>query len=193
MSEQDLELAHKAVKGDIEAFEQLVEIYQKKVYNIALKMIGNNEDAYELAQEAFIRMFKGISSFRGDCKFSTWVHKITVNVCLDEIKKRKRIITYEVSSQNDEALQNIRDESPTLEEQTLEKERKSEINKALHTLSNEHRAMIILRDIQGYSYSEIAQIMSIPEGTTKSRINRARITLANTLKKSELFSEKKVK
>ena len=92
MCENEREILEKAKGGDIESFEQLVEQYQKRVFNIALRMIGNYDDAAELAQEVFIRVYKSIKNFKGESLFSTWVYRITTNVCLDELRKRRNRI-----------------------------------------------------------------------------------------------------
>jgi len=89
MCENEIHLLEMAKKGDIDAFEQLVESYQKKAFNIAYRMLGNYDDANDLVQETFIRIFKSIKNFKGQSSFSTWVYRITTNVCLDELRKRK--------------------------------------------------------------------------------------------------------
>jgi len=90
MSDNEKILVEKAKSGDIDAFEELIEGHQKKVFNIALRMIGDYDEASELAQEAFLRAFKSIKSFKGDSLFSTWIYKVTTNVCLDEIRRKKK-------------------------------------------------------------------------------------------------------
>jgi RNA polymerase sigma-70 factor, ECF subfamily len=186
MSDAERELLNKAKKGDVEAFEQLIEGCQKKVFNIALRMIGNYEDASELAQEVFIKIFKSIKNFREDSLFSTWVYKVTTNICIDELRRRKnrKVISLdeEIITQDGSISRQVEDLSPTPQMQVEKKELKKIVNEAIKELSEEHRAMIIMREIQGFSYEEIAQILKCPEGTVKSRINRARNQLRQILK-----------
>ena len=196
--ENEQNLLKKAKNGDIEAFEKLIEGYQKKVFNIAFRMLGNYEDASELAQEVFIKIFKGIKSFKEESTFSTWVHKITTNTCLDEIRKNKNIINIsideELKQENSNIHMQIVDNSPTPELVFEQKEIRNTVLKAIEKLSGEHRAAIILRELQGFNYEEISIILKCPIGTVKSRINRAKQELKEILKdKKELISKEFVK
>ncbi len=198
MSENEKALLKKAKNGDIEAFESLVERYQKKVYNIALRMTGNSEDAAEIAQEALIRVFRSLRNFKEEASFSTWIFRITTNLCLDEIRKRKNkqvvYINDEIKLEDGEVKIQIEDKSPGPEEKAQTNEIRRIVNDAIQSLSEEHRTIIVLRDIEGFSYDEIARIVKCPEGTVKSRINRARQSLKDILKKKkELISEYYVK
>lgn len=198
MSENEKLLLAKAKKGDIGAFELLIEKHQKFVFNIALKMIGNYDDASELAQEALIKVFKSIGSFKEEASFSTWVYRITTNVCLDELRKRKnRNITYideDIMTEDGEIKREIVDLNPLPDAVAENNELKKAVNAAIMALSEEHRIVVVMRDINGMSYEEIAKAINCPEGTVKSRINRARQTLKEILQKNkELFDEKYVK
>ena len=198
MIENEGQLIAKAKTGDIEAFEQLIEGYQKKVFNIALKTIGNYDDASELAQEALIRVFKSIKTFKEESSFSTWIYRITTNVCLDELRKRKnrKVISIDenINHEDNEIKVQIEDDKPTPDIAAEKNELKRVVNSAIQCLSDEHRTMIVLRDIEGFSYEEIARFAKCPEGTVKSRINRARQALKGLLKKKkELNFEEYVK
>lgn len=198
MSENERLLVEKSKSGDIGAFEQLVENYQKKVFNIALRMIGNYDDAGDLTQEVFIRVFKSIKSFKEQSSFSTWLYRITTNVCLDELRKRKnkKVISLdeELKLDDSEVKRQIESDDPSPEETAEKEELKKIIKKAINDLTEEHRVVIVLRDIQGFSYEEISRIINCPEGTVKSRINRARQALKELLKsKRELLSGDYVK
>ncbi|HEX3030181.1 MAG TPA: sigma-70 family RNA polymerase sigma factor [Clostridia bacterium] len=198
MSENEKALLKKAKDGDVEAFESLVERYQKKVYNIALRITGNSEDAAEIAQEALIRVFRSLKNFKEESSFSTWIFRITTNLCLDEIRKRKNkqvvYINDEIKLDDGEVKIQIEDKSPGPEEKAQTNEVRRIVNDAIQSLSEEHRTIIVLRDIEGFSYEEIARIVKCPEGTVKSRINRARQSLKDILKKKkELISEYYVK
>lgn len=198
MIENEINLLKKSKNGDIEAFEELIEAYQKKVFNIAFRMIGNYDDASELAQEVFIKIFKGIKSFKEESTFSTWVYKITTNVCLDELRKtrnKKSISLDEELKLDDGEVQiQIVDQRPSPETLFEQKEIKKTVKKAIDNLSHEHRIVIILRELNGLNYEEIAKILKCPVGTVKSRINRAKQELKEILKnKEELFNEEYVK
>ncbi|HHW49075.1 MAG TPA: sigma-70 family RNA polymerase sigma factor [Clostridiaceae bacterium] len=198
MNAEEKSLINKAKCGDIEAFEQLIEVYQKKVFNIALRMIGNYEDANDIAQEVFIRVYRSLGGFKEQSAFSTWIYRITTNVCLDELRKRKNknvvSIDEDVKSDDGEIKRQIEANEPTPEAVAEKNYIKQVVNDAINQLSEEHRTVIVLRDIQGFSYEEIAKITKCPEGTVKSRINRARHALKDILStKKELLNEDYVK
>lgn len=198
MSNNEKDLVERAKSGDIEAFEQLVISCQKKVFNIAYRMIGNYEDANELAQEVFLKAFRSIKKFKGDSLFSTWIYKVTANVCLDEIRKRKKKVVIsldrEIEFNDGEVKRQIPDNAPTPDMEAETNELKSAVNESIAQLPDDYKSMIILRDIQGFSYDEISKIVNCPEGTVKSRINRARQALKKILQgKKELLNEEFVK
>ncbi len=191
-------LLEKAKAGDVTAFEELIEAYQKKVFNLAMRMIGNYDDAADLAQEAFIRIFKAISGFKEQSSFSTWVYRITTNVCLDEIRKRKnkKVISLDEEIHMDDGDMKRQVESDDLrpDEAAEREEVRKIVNDAINSLPEDQKAAITLRDIHGMSYEEIAQILDCPGGTVKSRLNRARQALKNVLSaKRELLFEDYVK
>jgi len=185
-------------KGDISAFEELIETYQNKVFNIAYSMLNNYEDANDVAQEVFIRVYKSIKNFKGESSFSTWLYRITTNVCLDELRKRKNknvvSIDEDIPFDDGEVTRQIVDDGPTPDIIAEKKEVREIVNEAIGQLSEEHKTVIILRELQGLSYEEISKIINCPQGTVKSRINRARSALKNILKsKKELFNKDYVK
>ncbi len=185
-------------KGDISAFEELIETYQNKVFNIAYSMLNNYEDANDVAQEVFIRVYKSIKNFKGESSFSTWLYRITTNVCLDELRKRKNknvvSIDEDIPFDDGEVTRQIVDDGPTPDIIAEKKEVREIVNEAIGQLSEEHKTVIILRELQGLSYEEISKIINCPRGTVKSRINRARSALKNILKsKKELFNKDYVK
>lgn len=198
MSDREKGLLERAKAGDIAAFEQLIESYQKKIFNIALRMLGNYDDAGDLSQEVLIRIYKSIGSFKEQSSFSTWIYRITTNVCLDEIRKRKnrKIISLdeEIRLEDGEMKRQIESDEPSPEETAEAKDLKKIVNDAIGKLSEEHRIVIVLRDLQGLSYEEIAEVLKCPEGTVKSRINRGRQALKNILaSKRELLLDGYVK
>lgn len=192
MFEDEKYLLEKSKNGDVEAFEYLVNKYQKKVFNIALRMMGNYDDAGELAQEAFIKIFKSIKSFKEESTLSTWIYRIATNVCLDEMRKRKKrwilSLDEEIQAEDGEIQRQVEDHAPTPDIIAEINDTKSVINKAIEKLPEDYRTVIVLRDLQGFSYEEIAKIIDKPDGTVKSRINRARKELKEILlKNGELF------
>lgn len=198
MSDNEKNLLERAKSGDIAAFEQLVDSYQKRIFNIALRMLGNYDDAGDLTQEVLIRIFKSIKSFKEQSSFSTWIYRITTNVCLDEIRKRKnrKVVSLdeEIKLDDGEMKRQFESDEPTPEETAEAEDLKKIVNMAIEKLNEEHRVVIILRDIQGLSYEEISEVLKLPEGTVKSRINRARQALKNILsEKRELILEGYVK
>lgn len=198
MSGNEKQLIERSRSGDVEAFEALVEGYQKRVFNIAYKMIGNYEDASDLAQEVFIRVFKSIGNFKEQSTFSTWIYRITTNVCLDELRRRKnkKVVSLDedIHLDDSEIKRQVESDAPMPEEIAERKELRELVNNAISQLSVEHRTVIVLRDLQGFSYEDIAGMLKCPEGTVKSRINRARLALREILEKNrELLFEHHVK
>lgn len=184
-------LIQKAKAGDNKAFEELIEEHFKKIYNIAYRMTGNPDDASDMTQEVMIKLFRNIGSFKGDSKFSTWVYRVATNTCLDELKKQKRhshtSLNAEFDTGEGELTYDVEDTAPTPEEATEKKELRHTVAAAIQKLSPDHKAAIILRDIKGFSYDEIAKVLKCSEGTVKSRLNRARAALKEILKKDFNF------
>lgn len=185
MSDRDKNLLERAKSSDISAFEQLIESYQIKIFNLALRMLGNYDDAGDLTQEVLIRIYKSIKNFKEQSSFSTWIYRITTNVCLDEIRKRKNMkvisLDEEIKLDDGDIKRQVESDEPSPEEAAETGDLKKVVNDAIARLSEEHRIVIVLRDIQGFSYEEIAEMLKCPDGTVKSRINRARQALKNIL------------
>lgn len=175
---ENMELINKAKKGDLLSFEKLIIEHEKIVYNVALRMMSDKDDAYDMSQEAFIKAFRNIGNFNEQSTFSTWIYRITVNTCIDEMRKRKNKNTISIDEKlegDENSFQKeIRDTGETPEDIILRKEKDKEIIEALDNLSEEHKIVIVLREIQGFSYEEIAESTDLSLGTVKSRISRAR-------------------
>ncbi len=187
----DQEIVERCKKGEREAFNCLVERYQTKVINIAYGMLSNQEDAYDAAQEAFIRIYRNIGNFQGKSSLSTWIYRIVANVCTDSLRKRgkKNIISLDSGpGEEDSPPKELRDTAPTPEAAAALSETQREVRQAISKLVEEQRIIITLYDIEGMSYEEIAHIVDCPVGTVKSRLNRARKSLKKILsEKRELF------
>ena len=183
-SAEELELIEKVRSGDPNAFEPLVSEHQKKVYNLALRLLRDPDDAADAAQDAFVKAYTGLDGFRADSKFSVWLYRITYNICLDFLRKRSRAaevpLTYE-DDEGGEAELPIPDESASPEREYEKKELRALIREGLDSLSPDHRQILVMREISDMSYAEIAEALSIEEGTVKSRIARARQNLAEFL------------
>lgn len=173
-----------------ERFEKLAAENEKKVYSLCYHMMGNREDAMDCAQEAMLRAFRAFSSFRREASFSTWICRIASNVCLDELRKRRVSVSLEVLQE--EGFEPA-DPGPGVYAQLEEKDRMTLLREGLAALDGQQRQLIVLRDVQGFSYDEIAQMLALPLGTVKSRMNRARRKLSALLSEtSELFSSRSV-
>jgi len=175
--QDELKLIHSAAEGDQQAFEQLVTAYQKQVYNLALRMAGNPEDAMDLSQEAFVKAWRGLSGYRYDSAFSTWLYRLTSNVCIDFLRRQRKSRTVSlrfVGEDDEEQELSLPDPAPGPEERVLAQMNREEIAAALNQLEPEYREALTLRVIHGLSYAEIADTLEIREGTVKSRIARAR-------------------
>ena len=182
--EEELRTVESVLGGDVNAFETLVLSYEKNVYNLALRMVKNPEDASAMAQEAFIRAYNSLASFRGESKFSVWLYRIVSNVCLDFLRSRSRHPTVSLSVENDEGEEtelDIPDESQSPEALLERRLTRDSVRRGLDALSEEYRQILLLREIQGLSYDEIAETLSMELGTVKSRIFRARKKLCDFL------------
>ena len=186
-------LLRRACKGDVQAFEDLMQSHESRIYAIALRMMGNREDAQDCAQEAMVRIYRAMGSFKGQSALATWIYRITMNTCLDELRRRKARKVTSLDSLVDNGWSPT-DTGDTPEEHGLRVEKQNALNQAIQSLPDDMRAAIILRDVKGYSYDEIASILDANVGTIKSRISRGREKLREILsKQSELFGRTAVK
>mgnify|MGYP005761019149 FL=1 len=178
----DKHILARARRGELDAFEELVRQYEKRVYAVALRSSGSPEDAADITQEVFLRAWRSIESFRGDSGFSTWLFRITMNLCVDHARhKNAQPQTQPLVVGEEDAERPIPDPAPTPEEHLENSELGHELAAALDEVSEEHRRIVLLRDVSGLSYTEIAEVLEISEGTVKSRLSRARIALRTIL------------
>ena len=170
--------------GDASAFEELVRTYEAPVYRLALRMCGGRaEDAQEVAQEAFLAAWRGLPRFRGQCRFSSWLYKLTANAAVDHLRREKRRPAAVPLENAGEPV-----DPHTPQEELERRELHRAVQQALDRLTPEHREVLILREIHQLRYDEIADSLSLDVGTVKSRISRARKQLRNFLLKSGNFS-----
>ncbi len=177
-------------KGDVDAFEGLVRKYEKKMFNISYRMIGDYNEASEVVQDAFVSVYKNIKGFKGKSRFSTWLYTIVINLSknrLKQIRTRSYREQFSLDDPVDTDDGRIMAEPVSTDLSVLEKLEKREIGQKVQTcinsLDSEFREVIVLRDIQGFSYEEVGDMLKIAEGTVKSRLHRAREAIRNCLKK----------
>lgn len=191
--EQISTLVKKSIKGDSEAFGELVSKYENFIYNTVYHAIGNRDDAFDVSQEVFIKSFRALKNFRGDSKFSTWLYKIAVNASKDYIRDRAKHNTISLSDWTDydggdestismKPPEIIEEDVESKPEEAFERlERRDLVRKAIADLSEDHKNVVVLRDIEGYSYEDISEMLNIELGTVKSRLNRARTAIKDYL------------
>lgn len=175
----------RARQNDKNAWESLVRENERMVYHIAYRMMQNEEDAKDISQEIFIKVYRNLSKFDESAAFSTWLYRIAVNTCIDALRKKKGNQIVSLQEQTQEEHQD------TPEQNYLQKEEQIQIMQTIETLSPEHRAMILMRDMEDMTYGEIAECLSLSLGTVKSRIARAREQFKKEfLAKKELLANK---
>lgn len=187
MESHEDKLISRAAAGDGAAFSELMTMHEKRMYAVALRMCANREDAQDCLQDAMLRVYRSIGGFKGQSSFSTWVYRITMNTCLDELRRRK---TRSASSLDTmlEGGWSPTDGENGPEKQAVASEQRRVLNSAIADLPEDMRSAIVLRDVQGFSYEEIAEMLEVNIGTIKSRISRGREKLRQILRENaELF------
>jgi RNA polymerase sigma-70 factor, ECF subfamily len=177
----EAELIERAKKGDTRAFGTLVERYQRRVIGVAMAVVHNQEDALELAQETFVRAFQSVGKFESRSSFSTWLYRIAANIAIDFRRRERRHPTMRGEEAENEILR-----LPSKLGDSFKEAQRSEMSRrirdALAELTQEHRAAILLREVEGLSYDEISEVMQCPRGTVMSRLHYARNHLREILK-----------
>ena len=183
--EEEAKIIRAVVDGNANAFEDLVLEYQKQVYHITLKMTGSEEDAFDLSQETFLKAYRSLSGFRGESSFGSWIYRLASNLCIDFLRKKKRQGGGQFISLDEEEEERRPRELPDLRyepQSALEKkEMRQKVQEGLQRLPHEQRLILVMRDVEGFSYQEISDALKIELGTVKSRIYRARAHLARLL------------
>ena len=178
------------LRGDSTAFEKLFRANERNVYNLALKMLKNPEDALDISQEAFIKAYQSLSDFRADSRFSVWIYRITYNMCVDFLRKKAKYNETQLTVEDEDgSLTQI--ELPDLrnlpEDAAVRKELRKTIRESIEELPQNHREIFMLREVTDMSYADIADVLGISEGTVKSRIARARNALIKILLQKGTF------
>lgn len=189
MATDDLTLVKRVRGGDQRAFKLLVERYQRKVYAVALGMLKDKEEAMDVSQEAFVKVYKYLDHFKGDASFYTWLYRITVNICIDIIRKRAgaggeavefdETMPMDVSEANIGALGSRLGTNP--QKSALRRELAEKIQEALAAVPEKHRAILLLREVEGMSYEDLSRTLDIPKGTVMSRLFHARAKVQKIL------------
>ncbi|MGC8717030.1 MAG: sigma-70 family RNA polymerase sigma factor [bacterium] len=188
VEETDELLVEKIKKGNDDAFRDLIRRYQRYVLNLVYRTIGDTNDAEDIAQEVFIKVYKSIRGFKGESKFSTWISKITVNVCMDKLREKSKNKEEDIEEEAWNTFAQPVNFSP--EVMAERHELQETIKKAIESLPEELRAAFVLRELENLSYEEIGEMLNIPIGTVESRIYRARMKLRSYLK--DLWSVEEV-
>lgn len=187
-TDEDLEFVRLCQGGRTEAFEALVKRHQKRMLNVAVRMIGDYDEACEVVQDAFLSAYRAIRKFKGEAKFSTWLCSIVINLCKNRLRQRRARLSREGHSIGNPSQEGDCLDPPAREpavlEQLEEKELQEKVQECIGRLGEEYREVLVLRDVQGFSYEEICDTLQIPQGTVKSRLFRARNTLKDLLKKA---------
>ncbi len=189
MATDDLTLVKRVRSGDQRAFKLLVERYQRKVYAVALGMLKDKEAAMDVSQEAFVKVYKYLDHFKGDSSFYTWLYRITANICIDHLRKRAgsggehvefdETVSSELGGERIGTLGSRLGTNP--QKSALRRELAEKIQEALAQVPEKHRAILLLREIEGMSYEDLARTLDIPKGTVMSRLFHARAKVQKIL------------
>ncbi len=195
-NQRELELLRRAQRGQREAYGQLVILYQDRLYNAVLRLVGDREEARELTQEAFTRGLMKLDSFRGDASPYTWLFRIAVNLAISQLRKikRHRVFSLDASGRNGNGRHGTDDQASSLVDRLASqdtprppdgleaREQGEAVLAALGRLDAEYRAVLVMRDIEGFDYQQMADVLGLPLGTLKSRLFRARLALRDELR-----------
>ena len=184
-SPDDTSLVRDARRSDAQAFRSLVERYQRRVYQLALGMVKDPDEAMDITQETFVRVHRYLPSFKGDSSFFTWTYRIATNLCLDSARRRGRTERVEMDESDAEIEARMDPPSAALagpQRAALNAELKAKIDDALASLSENHRAILLLREVEGLSYEELAHALGIRKGTVMSRLFHARLKMQRKLR-----------
>ncbi len=180
----DKELVRRAQQGKVEAFEELVRLYERKVYNITYRLLGNEEDANEALQDTFVRAYRSISRFKFKSSFYTWLYRIATNVSLTKLRRRKTQETVSLDEpvkNTDDLKYDIPDSHSTPEQAFEQKRLRERLQEALARLPKEYRTVVVMRDLEGLSNEEVSATLGITVPAVKSRLHRGRMALREQL------------
>ena len=175
----------------MKAYEEIISLYERKVFSTIYYMVKNENEIEDIAQEVFVKIYKNLKNFKEKSSLYTWIYRITINVCFDEIKKRKNVIYLDekIETEDGEIDRALKDKSKSPSEIVEENDLKNRLEKCIKKLPEDQRIMIVLRDIKGFTYMEIAEMLKLNLGTVKSKISRARTALKEILDEDGTFLE----
>ena len=176
MDHDDRRLIRAATAGDTAAFGDLVRRYQDRLYNIAFRVVGNPDDAADVVQDAFVNAFQSLASFKGESEFFTWLYRIAFNTAISQKRKKRPTVSLDGARAGESGFDPVA-ETPDAGAMLERSEDERVLSAAIAKLSDEHRAVLVLKDIDGAKYEEIADALGIPIGTVRSRLHRARLEL----------------
>jgi RNA polymerase sigma-70 factor (ECF subfamily) len=177
-ADRDEDLVRRYLSGDTPAFGILVERHQTRVYNVALRVLGNTEDARDATQDAFLSALRKLGSFRGDAAFTTWMHRVTVNACYDLLRKQRRQPLLRLASDEGRSPPET---GPPVPDHAESSSGTIDAARALAQIPDEYRVALVLADVQDLPYEEISRVLDVPVGTVKSRVHRGRLALARAM------------
>ncbi len=182
MSDDDRHLIAQCLGGRRDAFGELVSRYQARLYNAAIRLVDNPEDAADVVQDAFLNAYQSLRSFKGDAEFFTWLYRIAFNVAISLKRKKRAVVSLDAQGSGEHSLEPDDPSEYTRPGALLERtEDEAQLHAAMERLSDEHRNVLLMKDIEGMKYEEIAEVLGVPIGTIRSRLHRARLDLRNLL------------
>jgi RNA polymerase sigma-70 factor (ECF subfamily) len=186
VSADDHSLIAECLQGRPAAFGDLVRRYQERLYNTAYRLVGNAEDAQDVVQEAFLNAYQSLGRFKGDSLFFTWLYRIAINTAISLKRKQRVALSMNTGRVQDGALEPLDPSEVSQPGHTLEQEEEARrVHRALSRLSPEHRAVLVLKDMEGHKYESMAEFLGVPVGTIRSRLHRARLELRELLSKED--------
>jgi RNA polymerase sigma-70 factor (ECF subfamily) len=189
VSEIEARLVHLTKQGDQQAFSELVDIYQNKLYQLGYRMLGNKQEAEDVVQETFLRVYLNLDQYQDKYKFSSWIFRIATNFCIDRLRQRKHVVSLDLplntNETNDHQPFVPRDED-TPEKQVILNETQAYIQKKISLLPSQYKSIVILKYLNDFSVQEISEILHLPVGTVKVRLHRAREYLRTKIQAKEM-------
>jgi RNA polymerase sigma-70 factor (ECF subfamily) len=186
VSADDRRLIADCLEGDTAAFGTLVRRYQERLYHTVFRLMGNAEDAQDVVQETFLNAYQSLEGFKGDSQLFTWLYRIAVNTAISQKRKQRVLLSLDGGRNGEQAIEPLDSSETTRPGHALEQaERSRRVQLALAQLSPEHRAVLVLKDMEGHKYETMAELLQVPIGTIRSRLHRARLELREILKRQE--------
>jgi RNA polymerase sigma-70 factor (ECF subfamily) len=179
--ERDDVLVRRFLDGDTSAFTTLVQRHETRVFNLCLRILGNTDDARDATQETFVTALRKLAQFRGDAAFTTWIHRVGVNACYDELRRQRRRPMLHVVAPGEDAQDRAPEPGPAAPDHADDVAGAIDAAAALAQVPEDFRVALVLADVQDVPYEEIARILDVPVGTVKSRVHRGRIALARAM------------